>query len=165
MTSPGSRPSRLLVVAAAGYGKTTVLETERPPGGVLCTAVEALAHGVPEASWIGIDALDGVDVEGQRELLRRLDALPADTGFCLATRTPLDPAVRVGLRGQVFERGPADLALEPFAVARLLAERVRRHRPRGGAPRVSTSPGAGPPWSTSPATLSRGSPTSTSPAP
>ena len=122
MTSPGSGSSRLLVVAAAGYGKTTALETERPPGGVVRTAVEALAHGLPEARWIGIDDLDGVDVQGQGELLRRLDALPADTGFALTTRAVLDPAARVLLRGQVFQRGPADLALKPFDIARLLAD-------------------------------------------
>ena len=41
----------------------------------------------------------------------------------------------MGLRGQVFERGPADLALEPFAVARLLADEYAVNDPEA-APRV-----------------------------
>ena len=41
----------------------------------------------------------------------------------------------MGLRGQFFERGPADLALEPFAVARLLADEYAVTDPEA-APRV-----------------------------
>ena len=123
-------------MAAAGYGKTTALEADQPRDGVLCTAAEALAHGLPEAPWIGIDAFDGVDVDGQRELVRRLGALPRNTGICLASRTPLDPAVRSDLPGQFFERGPADLALEAYPIARLLAEEYGVLDPEA-APRVA----------------------------
>ena len=123
-------------MAAAGYGKTTALEADQPPDGVLCTAAEALAHGLPEAPWIGMDAFDGVDVDGQRELVRRLGALPRNTGICLASRTPLDPAVRSDLPGQFFERGPADLALEAYPIARLLAEEYGVLDPEA-APRVA----------------------------
>lgn len=134
VTSP--RPTRLLTVAAAGYGRTTALEANQPAGGALCTADEALAHGLPEAPWVGIDDLHLVGAESQLELVRRLRDLPAATGICLASRRPIDPRVRGELPGQFFDRGPADLALAPYPVARLLAEEYDIHDPEA-APRVA----------------------------
>lgn len=112
----------MLITAAAGYGKTTALEAERPLGGAVCTAVEALEHGLPRAPWIGVDAVEETDVDRRRELVRLLGGLPPQVGICLAGRTPWPRDVRDGLRGPYVERGPADLALSPYAIARLLAE-------------------------------------------
>ena len=51
---------------------------------------------------------------------RRLALLPPETGIAIASRTPLDPAARSRLG--VYERGPQDLALEEYPIARILAE-------------------------------------------
>ena len=148
-------------MAAAGYGKTTALEADQPPDGVLCTAAEALAHDLREAPWIGVDAFDGVDVNGQRELVRRLAALPRDTGVCLAARNPLDTAVRGDLAGQFFERGPADLALAPYPSPGCSPRSTPSSTPRR-PPASTSSPRVGQRSCTSPGTSSRGSRTPTS---
>ena len=116
------RPSRVLIVAAAGYGKSAALEADLPTLGLRRTAADLLADGIPDAPWLGVDDLDDLAPHDQVEIVRRLALLPPETGIAIASRTPLDPAARSSLRGQVYERGPQDLALEQYPIARILAE-------------------------------------------
>ena len=116
------RPSRVLIVAAAGYGKSAALEADLPTLGLRRTAADLLADGIPDAPWLGVDDLDDLAPHDQVEIVRQLALLPPETGIAIASRTPLDPAARSRLRGQVYERGPQDLALEQYPIARILAE-------------------------------------------
>ena len=116
------RPSRVLIVAAAGYGKSAALEADLPTLGLRRTAADLLAGGIPDAPWLGVDDLDDLAPHDQVEVVRQLALLPPETGIAIASRTPLDPTARTRLRGQVYERGPQDLALEQYPIARILAE-------------------------------------------
>ncbi|MDN5767923.1 MAG: tetratricopeptide repeat protein [Humibacillus sp.] len=113
-------PKRVLVVAAAGYGKSALLEQQRPPDGVVLPAATALANGLPPAGWVGIDNLDDLTGADPARLLGLVSSACAST-VVLAARMPLAPAARSLLRGSVFVRGPLDLALDPYAVARCLS--------------------------------------------
>ena len=115
-------PPRVLIVAAAGYGKSAALEAELPAGGRRFRASEVLTADLSGVRAVGVDDLDELAPSEQSAVVRRLAALPPDVGFVLASRRPLDLAARMRLRGPVFERGPLDLALDPMAVARVLAE-------------------------------------------
>ena len=122
----GTRPDRAglrrLVVAAEGYGKSAALEAACPADGVVGTAA-ALLDGLPsEAAFLGVDDLDRLDADDQVRLAQRLGRLPSTTSLMLASRSPVAPAVVAALGGQVFRRGPADLALGEYSVARLLEE-------------------------------------------
>src|SRR4051794_4567789 len=116
------QPSHVVIVAAAGYGKSAALETDRPRGGRLWRAAELAVGELPATGWIGIDDVDALEPGDQDALFERLSTRPAPAGFTLTCRTPLDPALLRRLRGPVFERGPADLALGAHAIAGLLAE-------------------------------------------
>ncbi len=116
------RPSRRLLVAAAGYGKTTALEEDLPAGGIRCTATEALDRGVPHADWVAVDDVHELSEAEQAELVGMLAELPSRVSVTVASRRPLAGAVRGRLLGQVYERGPEDLALSAYAVARVLAD-------------------------------------------
>lgn len=126
-------PSRLLIVAAAGYGKTTALQEMAGVAGTYRHAADLVARRKEG------DDVDGLRSEGeaapvllvddacalaapdQYRLLQFLDGLPASVRVVLAARRPLHPAARACLRGPVFERGPGDLALSQESVARVLA--------------------------------------------
>lgn len=105
----------LLVVAAAGYGKTTALEAE----GVVHRAVDVDPAALPEDRPLVIDDLDDLDPQRQRDLLA---ALPARTPVWLGSGSPLGVAVLAGLRRPVSERGPRDLALRMEQVAAVLRD-------------------------------------------
>jgi DNA-binding SARP family transcriptional activator/tetratricopeptide (TPR) repeat protein len=120
--APHFTGSSLLVTAAAGYGKSALLDAHRPDGGVVISAPALVADGLPDrVSWIGVDDFDGVGVDDQAHLVGLL-AERQDVGVALASRSTIDAAVRGGLRGQVRERDATDLALTPYAIARLLAD-------------------------------------------
>lgn len=115
------RAGHLVVVAADGYGKTALLEELRPPSGVVRSAVSLLADGDVDGSWVGVDDLHEVPRDRARDLVARLCVRPGRR-LALASCQPLHPGVRSALTGPVFERGPEDLALRPFAVATRLAD-------------------------------------------
>ncbi|HQR28286.1 MAG TPA: hypothetical protein PLP61_14690, partial [Nocardioides sp.] len=138
MAPERTRPCRrLLVVAAPGYGRTTVLGTEVPDDGLRCSARDALECDLTGATVVGVDDLDALAVDEQLRLVERLAALPAEVGFVLTSRTPLTGPVRRALGGQVHQRGPRDLALDRYAVQRLLADEYAVHDPEA-AVRVHT---------------------------
>ena len=116
-----------LVVAAAGYGKTTWAESHAP-----AEVVEDL------------HLRSDVD---QVELLRELGAARGDDAgpLILTSRIPLSPKVRATLRGPVRDRGPQGLALTPQSVATVLSEEysvsdpeipTRLHRITAGWPEL-----------------------------
>ncbi len=123
-TSPGPTrrgPARLLVVAAAGYGKTVALDGGLDDGSVV-RARTLLGRTPPRTPHLGVDDLDELSLEDQERLMRELAALPGDVRLSIAARAPLAPSVRRLVPGLVFERGPTDLALSPEAVARVLRD-------------------------------------------
>ncbi|MDN5795181.1 MAG: hypothetical protein L0H79_05445 [Intrasporangium sp.] len=122
MTLAAGRPSRLLVVAGAGYGKSALLEADRPEGGVVRAATDVRHRGLPPGiPWVGVDDFDELTTDGQADVLRMLTAGP-DLGFGIASRTPIPAQVRSSLRVQVHDRGPVDLALAAYRIVALLAE-------------------------------------------
>jgi DNA-binding SARP family transcriptional activator/tetratricopeptide (TPR) repeat protein len=123
MTVASPRPPvRVLLVAGAGYGKTAAMEALLPASGVRCHARQALTADLSHGSFLGIDDVHELTPADQLTLVRRVAALPPHTGVVLTSRTVLDPAVRMRLRGPFVERGPGDLALSPQGVAALLRE-------------------------------------------
>jgi DNA-binding SARP family transcriptional activator/tetratricopeptide (TPR) repeat protein len=128
------QPCRILVVAAAGYGKTTRAETDLPDGGLRCTAARAvttLGSSIPSA--LLVEDLHEVSAAERVELLHTIGRLPDGIAVTLTSRDPLDAESRGLLRGQVFERGPADLALTPHALARVLADEYQISDPEAPA--------------------------------
>ena len=70
-------------------------------------------------------------------------AVPSEVGVVITSRTPVDPAVRLRMRGAVHERGPQELALDVHGVGHLLtaqygvvepAVAVELHRRTAGWP-------------------------------
>ena len=108
-----------MLVAAAGYGKSSALEADRPADGVLVRAAELVGRPLPHPPWLAVDDLDDLPPADQQQLLQQLAALPADVHVVVASRSPLDPG---WMRGQVQQRGPMHLALDAYATARVLAE-------------------------------------------
>ncbi len=114
--------SPLLITAAAGYGKSTVLEAHRPDRGVVIPAATLASDGLPDqVSWVGVDDFDEVCPAEQERFVELLTGR-ADIGVALASRSPLDAAARARLSGQVSERDASDLALTPYEIAGLLTE-------------------------------------------
>ncbi|WP_139142512.1 tetratricopeptide repeat protein [Humibacillus sp. DSM 29435] len=120
MDLPLASSRRVLVVAAAGYGKSALLEQLRPAAGVAVPAARAVEVGLPRSSWLGIENVDRLSTPDAARLLDLVAGLNG-TSVVLTSRVPLCAEVRSHLRGPVFERGPADLALDPYAVAVCLA--------------------------------------------
>ena len=116
------RTDLVLLVAAAGFGKSTALDAARPRDGMVRSATEALDEGLPVRDWIGIDDLHELLPAQQLRLIAEISALPRTTHVMMTSRRPLDPDVRRRLRGRVRERGPDDLALSPYAVHRVLVD-------------------------------------------
>lgn len=71
---------------------------------------------------LAVEDLHELDREGQQAVLRRIAALGDHVSVTITSREPLDPGSRMLLRGPVFERGPADLALSPHATVTVLSE-------------------------------------------
>ena len=120
---PSARPAPVsLIVAEAGYGKTDLLESQRPDGGLVVTANDLIIDGLPDAiSWIGVDDLDEVSALDQARLLRMLLDRP-DLDIAISSRSPLDATLGRGHRRRLTEHHAPDLALTPYAVAGVLAE-------------------------------------------
>ena len=114
----------LLVVAAAGYGKSTALDDAAPRDGLVCSARDALddRDDLVEHCWLGIDDLHELAAPDQRLLLTAIADLPPDVRVVMTSRHPLSPDTTEILRGGLHQRGPDDLALTPYAIRRVLAE-------------------------------------------
>lgn len=125
-------PTRLLIVAAAGYGKTVALEVDSEDGAIYYRAADlaatlgdgGLRRTTADASpeQLVVDDLCQLSLAAQHQLMQALGALPSDVRISLAARRPLQPATRACLRGPIFERGPSDLALTPEVVAEVLRD-------------------------------------------
>ncbi len=118
-----------LVVAAAGYGKTTALGTALA-GARWCRepAVDALiAGGLKELAaeapqWIIVDNLAPMPAESAKALLNTAMDLPEHIAVVLSSRWPLDAGASPWRgRGALHEIRPGDLALDVDTVATLLA--------------------------------------------
>lgn len=125
------RPERaalrgILIVAAAGYGKSTWLMRARPADGVVVPAAELTTSALPDVDWLGVDDLHLIEPTAQASLLRRLvrqrDSGRGDHHLAIVSGAPLSDRVRAEIRGRLSERDATDLALQPYTVARLLAE-------------------------------------------
>ncbi|MGV1007364.1 MAG: BTAD domain-containing putative transcriptional regulator [Dermatophilaceae bacterium] len=112
-------PSRVVLVAAAGYGKSSALEAERPSEGLLLRAAELLGRPVPSTPWLGIDDVEDLTSTQQRRLLEQLAAVPAHVPVAVASRTPIDAS---RLRGPLVHRDATHLALDGYGTAKVLAE-------------------------------------------
>ena len=123
-TPPGPTPRHVLVTAAAGYGRTSLLHAQRPEGGVVLPAVEVVAGGFPEdVSWVGVDDVHHLDADGRARLRDLLSRAP---GRCLlSSRTALEDVCPPAWSGRVSARDATRLLrLGPYAVARVLADRA-----------------------------------------
>ena len=123
---------RLLITAGAGYGKSSLLEAQRPAGGVVMSTSDLSTGPLPTAiSWIGLDDFHRIGADHQSHLIGLLDERP-EVGVAIASRTVLSPALHRSAPGRVSERDAGDLALTPYAVARLLANEYRVSDPEAG---------------------------------
>jgi DNA-binding SARP family transcriptional activator/ATP/maltotriose-dependent transcriptional regulator MalT len=136
-----------VVVAAAGYGKTTALRgwypaagarwhrgvtAAQPPGGPVTTVdappadIDGLAALILDEARGGVrqivvDDLPRLPADAARGLLAVAGDLPDDVGVVLSSRWPLAPAAGPLPRGAWRDVGPADLALPLDQVAEVLA--------------------------------------------
>ncbi len=136
---PGAAPRVrrcLLLIAAAGYGKTTAIEPEPTDDHALfLTARQALDRvtadvrpgrwtspsGAP-ASHVIVDDVDQLAAPEQAALTRSLAELPASVHLTLASRRPLARGARSLPGRTVMVREAGDLALGPEETARVLRE-------------------------------------------
>ena len=134
LASTDARQSRcLLVVAAAGYGKTSAVrdllrdvESSWLPGGEATGLAEGgledLAWGSASPLWIVVDDLPRLPAETTRALLAAVAGLPEDVHVALLSRLPLGaPVSRWRGRGVLTDVQPGDLTLSLDEVAGLLA--------------------------------------------
>lgn len=115
----------LVVVAAAGYGKTTAMRAALPAGRVhWCSGLAELpaAAGESEPDWIVLDDVPRLSPDQTRRLLTSIAELPDSVRIAVLARWPLAAPVS-GWRGRglLAEIDPADLALTPAAVSATLA--------------------------------------------
>lgn len=116
---------RTLVIAAAGYGKTTWVTTRQ--------ATDAGCHhpadrfpvddvDLTDPQRLVIEDLHRLSVADQLMLLTRLGERDRDLPLTLTSRSPLDAKVRALLPGPVYQIGPGDLRLTTRDVAALFRE-------------------------------------------
>ena len=127
-TAQQTWPQRWLVlVAAAGYGKTTALETIGGDGPTTChratDLIGAASHASPPPlERVAVDEVSALTADDQLALVRLLTALPGQPAVTLAARQPLTAAALSACAVPVVERGPETLALSRDAVARILRD-------------------------------------------
>jgi DNA-binding SARP family transcriptional activator len=127
-----SGATRLLITAGAGYGKSSLLEAQRPLGGVVMSTVDLVSGSIPDGvSWIGLDDFHRIGAESQTHLISQLDERP-ELGVAITSRAPLCPALHRPGPGRVCERDAGDLALTPYAVAQVLAGEYGVKDPEAG---------------------------------
>ncbi|WCN78640.1 tetratricopeptide repeat protein [Micromonospora sp. LH3U1] len=132
-TAQRTWPQRwLMLVAAAGYGKTTALETIGGDGPTAChratdlIEVASLATSPPTGARplarVAVDEVSALTDDDQLTLVRLLTALPGQPAVTLAARHPLADEALSACAVPVVERGPETLALSRDAVARILRD-------------------------------------------
>ena len=132
-TAPGAprrRPSAscLLVVGAAGYGKSTELRAAADAVGCVVLEGAALEQWLRRAqaphsergAHVFVDGFADLPDSVQLQLVEALRALPDSTSVSLASRRPLGPELVSGLGRRCVEIGPDDLALGFVEVVDLL---------------------------------------------
>jgi len=127
---PGRLPSRpratRLVVAAAGYGKTTWTEAAGGGGAVRWLRADQVGTADlaldSDTTALVVEDLHRVTAQRQADLVERVAALPSAVTVTLTSRDPLPGQVRSRLKSPVSTVGPAELALTPAMVAAMLAE-------------------------------------------
>ncbi len=129
-----------LVVAPAGYGKTTLIsewETrdERPfrwlPSAAEATAAIELGVRSGVAQVLVVDDAQGITPEAMRHLLNQACRLPRRSALVLATRTRPPGLGRLRARRMLLELDTADLALSRLEAAMLVDAagiRLNRHQ-------------------------------------
>ncbi|MDI1462913.1 BTAD domain-containing putative transcriptional regulator [Catellatospora sp. KI3] len=121
-----SRPGRRIVVAAAGYGKTTALRRWYPTGQARWWQHDTAPHlFVRDAARSGghlvLDDLPPLPDPALRDLLRAVAELDEGTDVALASRHPL-PWRRLGSADRWTETDPADLACTADEIDDLITE-------------------------------------------
>ena len=130
----------MVVVAAAGYGKTIALRaslagldaTWHPHADVPALAAGGLADlaGRQGSGWLVLDDLPRLPANLARDLLATAHDLPEQIGVALSSRWPLAaPLARWRGRGDLVELGPRDLALSEEQVSELLAQKYDLREP------------------------------------
>ncbi|CCH18702.1 BTAD domain-containing putative transcriptional regulator [Micromonospora lupini] len=117
----------LMLVAAAGYGKTTALEAAGGDGPTVChRALDLLDAAArtenPPPGRVLVDEVSALAAPDQLALVRLLTALPGRPAVTLAARHPLADEALSAIAVPVVDRGPATLALGRDAVARVLRD-------------------------------------------
>ena len=134
----------MVVVAAAGYGKTIALRsslagldaTWHPRADVPALAAGGLADLACRqgSGWLVLDDLPRLPAELARDLLATAHDLPEQIGVALSSRWPLAaPLARWRGRSDLVELGPRDLALSEEQVSELLAEKYGLREPARSA--------------------------------
>ncbi len=120
--APHRTPPRLLITAAAGYGKSALLAAHCPDAGIVMSAPTLVAEGLPEeVPWLGIDDLHRVAADDHARIADLLTRRPG-LGVAVTSRFPIGTALRDRLPGRVCQRAATDLALTAYETARLLAD-------------------------------------------
>ncbi|MBB5868677.1 DNA-binding SARP family transcriptional activator/ATP/maltotriose-dependent transcriptional regulator MalT [Allocatelliglobosispora scoriae] len=111
-----------LLVAAAGYGKTSALRRLPTSAQARWTTGAGAIELIGTEQHLVIDDLPALDVGQARRLLAALEALPDEASVAIASRhsLPVSPARLLG-RGRLVELGPSELALTDDQTAELLA--------------------------------------------
>lgn len=123
----------MVVVAAAGYGKSTALRDKLSDATTTWlepTDVSALVQGgLAElarrrgSGWLVLEDLPALPADLACALLTAVTSLPETVGVALTSRWPVAaPTARWRARGDLTTLGPRDLALAEEHVARLLAQ-------------------------------------------
>jgi DNA-binding SARP family transcriptional activator/ATP/maltotriose-dependent transcriptional regulator MalT len=130
---PGSGASvPMVVVAAAGYGKTAWVESVRAERGARVLRADEVegfdldgpddgAHGVA-APTVVVEDLHRLPQEEQVALVERLSSNVPELSLVLTSREPVDIRVRSSLPGPVFDVGPRDLALGTVEISTILRD-------------------------------------------
>lgn len=114
-----------LVVAAAGYGKSTWVESALGTDGVRMAAVDVTADPLDELAASGTTGVvvEDLQLASPEQRLAALRALGSARGEVhLTSRVPLTAEESAALVVTPWERGPADLRLTPDQVATVLEE-------------------------------------------
>lgn len=123
--------NRLLVIAAAGYGKSRAVPRWLPPSGSSVPIVQEDVHDLTDNQVAAFAS--------------RLRSADSGIPHVLTSRVPLPSEILDALGSDLVERGPADLALSPHDVATVLrgdygvtdpAAAVRVHEITCGWPRL-----------------------------
>lgn len=128
MRSPILDPLRhrcLLVVAAAGYGKTTALRSWLPQGvawGTVADLPDLLSSAdVDGRRWVVVDDVPRLRPDAERGLFGTVVELPDSVRLAVATRWPPSQSLaRLRGRGLLAEAGPAELAFSTQRTAAVL---------------------------------------------